>query len=60
MVTDVLHDVLQGQPGLGGGGDDLIGGQEETVATGVPQLEGEGVFDANVVGPVDAAAAGLI
>jgi len=60
MITDVLHDVFQGQPGLGGGRDDLIGWQDETIATGVPQLEGKGVLDAEVVGPVDAAAAGLI
>lgn len=60
MITDVLHDVLQGQPGLGGGRDDLTGRQDETVASGVPQLEGVGVLDAQVVGPVDAATAGLI
>uniref|UniRef100_A0A0E9UWM9 Uncharacterized protein n=1 Tax=Anguilla anguilla TaxID=7936 RepID=A0A0E9UWM9_ANGAN len=36
-----------------GGGDDLIGRQDEAVATGVPQLEGVGVLDALVVGPVD-------
>lgn len=60
VVPDVLHHVLQSQPGLGGRGDDLIGWQDESVATGVPELEGEGVLDAQVVGPVDAAAAGLI
>lgn len=43
MVTDVLHDVFESQPGLGGGRDDLIGWQDETVATRVSQLEGIGV-----------------
>ena len=60
MITDVLHDVFESQPGLWGGGDDLSGRQEETKVTGVPQLKGEGVLDAFVVRPVDAAAAGLI
>ncbi|KAK0144910.1 BLOC-1-related complex subunit 5 [Merluccius polli] len=60
MIADVLHDVLEGQPGLRSRGDDLIGWQEEAIATGVPQLEGVGVFDACVVRPVDAAATGLV
>lgn len=60
MVTDVLHDVLQSQPGLRGGGDDLAGWQDETIATSVSQLEGEGVLDAHVIRPVNAAAAGWI
>lgn len=60
IVTDVLHDVFQSEPGLWGRGDDLIGRQDESVATGVPQLEGKGVFDAHLVGPVNAAATGLI
>lgn len=60
MITDVLHDVFQSQPGLGGRGDDLIGWQDETIATSIPQLKGKGVLDAQVVRPVNAAAAGLI
>lgn len=60
MVTDVLHDVFQSQPGLGGGGDDLVGWQDETIATCVSQLEGIGVLDAQIVRPVDAAATGSI
>lgn len=60
MVTDVLHDVFQSQPGLRGGGDNLIGRQDESIAAGVPQLEGKGIFDTSIVGPVDAAATGLI
>lgn len=56
----MLHDVLQSQPGLRGGGDDLIGWQDETIATSVSQLEGVGVLDAQVVRPVDAAAAGWV
>lgn len=60
MVTDVLHHVLQSQPGLRGRRDDLIGWKDEAVATGVPELKGERVLNAEVVGPVDAAATGLI
>lgn len=57
---DVLHHVLQSQPGLRGCRDDLIGRKDEAVATGVPELKGERVLDAEVVRPVDAAATGLI
>lgn len=57
---DILHDVFQGQPSLGGGGDDLIGWKDETIATSVPQLKGIGVFDAQVIRPVNAATTGLI
>lgn len=60
VVPDVLHDVLEAQPGLRGGGDDLVGRQQEPVPSGVPQLEGVGVLDAHIVGPVDTAAAGLV
>lgn len=60
MVTDVLHHVLQSQPGLRGCRDDLIGRKDEAVATGVPELKGERVLDAEVVRPVDAAATGLV
>ena len=52
--------MFQSQPGLGGRGDDLIGWQNETIATSVPQLEGVGVLDAHVIRPVNAAATGLI
>ena len=60
MVACILHDVFQGQPRFTGGGDDLIGWQDETIASSVPQLKGKGVLDAQVVRPVDAAATGLI
>lgn len=60
MVTDVLHHVLQSQPGLRGRRDDLIGRKDEAVATSVPELKGKRVLDAEVVRPVDAAATGLI
>jgi len=56
----VVHDGHQGQPGLAGGRDDLIGRQDEAVAAGVPELKGVGVPDAVVVGPVDGAAARLV
>lgn len=57
---DILHDIFQSQPGFGGSGNDLIGWQDETVATSVPELKGERVLDAQVVGPVDASATSLI
>lgn len=57
---DVLHHVLQSQPGLGGRRDDLIGWKDEAIATGVPELKGERVLNAEVVRPVDAAATSLI
>ena len=60
ILVGVIHDGHQSQPSLLGGGDDLIGGQEEAVMTGVPQLEGVGVLDALVVGPVNGATAGLV
>lgn len=60
MVADILNDVFQGQPGLGSSGDDLIGWQDETMATSVSQLKSKGVFDAQIVGPVNTAATGLI
>ena len=60
MVTDVLHDVFQSQPGLCGSGDDLIGWQDEAITAGVPQLEGVGVLDSLVVGPVNGVTTGLV
>lgn len=60
VLEGVVHDGHQSQPSLLGGGDDLIGRQDEAVAAGVPQLEGVGVLDALVVGPVNGAPAGLI
>lgn len=53
MLQDMDHDVQQRRPGLGSGGDDLGAGQEEAVASRVPQLKGEGIFHPVVVGPVD-------
>lgn len=56
MLQDVDHDVQQRRPGLGSGGDDLGAGQQETVTSRVPQLEGEGISHPVVVGPVDGGA----
>lgn len=56
----MVHDGHQSQPGLLGGGDDLIGWQDEAVTASVPQLKGVGVLDALIVGPVDGATAGLV
>ena len=60
VLGSVLHDGHQSQPSLLGGGDDLIGWQDEAVAAGVPQLEGVGVLDALVVGPVNGATTSLV
>lgn len=60
MVPDVLHQMFESQPSLRGGGDDLAGGQDKAITASVPQLEGVGVLDAQVIGPVNAAATGLI
>ena len=60
VITDILQDVLQGQPGLRGGRDDLVGRQQEPRPAGVPQLKGKRVLDAWIVGPVDAPPAGLV
>lgn len=60
IVSHVLHDFFQPQPGLLCSWDNLAGWQEETVATRVSQLKGERVFDAIIVAPVNAAAAGLV
>lgn len=56
----MIHDSHQSQPSLLGGGDDLTGWQEETVAASVPQLEGVGVLDALVVGPVNGSSTSLV
>lgn len=60
VLEGVIHDSHQSQPSLPGGGDDLIGWQDEAVTAGVPQLEGVGVLDALVVGPVNGATASLV
>lgn len=60
VLEGVIHDGHQSQPSLGGSGDDLIGWQDEAVTASVPQLEGVGVLDALVVGPVDGATTSLV
>lgn len=60
VVEGVIHDGHHGQPRLPGSGDDLISRQDEAVVASVPQLEGVGVLDALVVGPVDSGATGLV
>ena len=60
MIQRVLHDGQKRQPCLLGRGDDLGGRQQEAIAPGVPELEGEGVLDALVVGPVNGASTGLV
>lgn len=56
MLQDVDHDVQERRPRLGGSGDDLGAGQEESVTPRVPQLQAEGIFHPVVVGPVDGGA----
>lgn len=60
VPVGVIHDGHQSQPSLLGGGHDLIGWQDETIAASVPQLKRVGVLDALVVGPVDGSTAGLV
>lgn len=60
VIPGVLHDDLERQPRLLRGGDDLGGRQHEAIAPHVPELEGVGVLDALVVGPVNGAAAGSV
>ena len=56
----MLQDGQKPQPRLLGCGDDLGGWQQETIAPCVPEFKGEGVLDALVVGPVNAASTGLV
>lgn len=60
VLQSVVHDGLERQPRLLGRGDDLGGGQQEAVAPGVAELEGVGVLDALVVGPVNGASTGSV
>lgn len=60
VLGGVVHDGHHSQPGLLGSGDNLYGWQDEAVTAGISQLEGVGVLDARVVGPVHGAAAGLV
>lgn len=60
VIPGVLHDDQERQPRLLRGGDDLGGRQQEAIVPGVPELEGVGVLDALVVGPVHGAAAGSV
>ena len=60
VLAGVIHDGHQSQPSLLGGGQDLVGWEDEAVAAGVSQLKGVRVLDALVVGPVDGTATGLV
>ena len=60
VLVGVIHDGHQSQPSLLGGGQDLVGWEDEAVAAGVSQLKGVRVLDALVVGPVDGTATGLV
>lgn len=56
----MVHDGHESQPSLLGGGEDLIGRQDEAIATSIPQLEGVGVLDSLVVGPVNGSPTSLV
>lgn len=56
VLLDVDQDVQQCRPCLGGGGDDLTAGQEETIAPRIPQLKGIGIFHPILISPVDSGA----
>lgn len=60
VIPCMRHDDLQSFPRLLGSGDNLAGRQQEPVASRVPELEGEGVLNALIVGPVDGSSACLI
>lgn len=60
VVSHILHDCFQTQPGLLCSGDNLGSWKEEPIATRVSQLEGKWVFDAIIIAPVNAASAGLV
>lgn len=60
VIMSVIHDSHQSQPSLLSSGENLIGWQDEAVTAGVPQLEGVGVLDSLVVGPVNGATASLV
>lgn len=60
VLQGVLHDGQKCQPCLLSGGDDLPGRQQEAIEPSVPELEGERVLDALIVGPVNSVATGLI
>lgn len=56
----MIHDGHESQPSLLGCGEDLIGRQDEAIATSVPQLKGVGVLDSLVVSPVDGSPTSLV
>lgn len=56
----MIHDGHESQPSLLGCGEDLIGWQDEAIATSVPQLKGVGVLDSLVVGPVNGSPTSLV
>lgn len=53
----MFQDDLQPQPGLLCRGDDLVGWQEEAVVPCISQFKSEGVLDALIIRPVNAAPA---
>lgn len=60
VIKRVLHDGPNGHPRLLGCGDNLCGWQQEAIVPRVTELEGEGVLDATVIGPVDSDPTGHI
>lgn len=60
MISRMLHDDHQAQPGLLGSRDDLAGRKHEAVAACVPQLKRERIFNALFIGPVDGSTTSLV
>lgn len=60
VLRGVSHKGHQGQPGLLGSRNDLVGRQDKAVAASVPQLKGVGVLDSLVIGPVHSGSTSLI
>lgn len=60
LTPCMCHDDLQCFPCLLSSGDNLAGRQQEPIASRVPELKGEGVLNALIVGPVDGSSTCLI
>lgn len=60
VIQGMLHYGPYRHPCLLGCGDDLCSWQQEAIAPCVPELEGKGILDATVIGPVHGDSTGHI